>query len=417
MRKLGGRDDGSVEAAQERGGAGGERWYNPIAGGRRKGPDKEGRFERRVGGVRVWAAIGGVCVVRWGGLGGCWCIVVYLLLIVSELLRIPGCPASVALERGRGCNGDVELCVRRYNKVAFATAHNAFANTQAGFLVAQNRGCLEAALVGGMRGFMLDVHLTRTGEILICHVSCQLGSVSVGEALKIFRDFLQVNREEVVTIFWEFGFDMQERVGWDKKERLCVLLDAEIRSSGVVPFVYRHADVSDEWPTLGTMVAQNTRLVLFADTLYDDVHLFLSNTRTMVVQTEFENYDIRDLQKECMLRGWRFSNSLIVINHFTMLGALGVNAASTERLAALSGVQFFANINRNPFLAARVHRCAEDIDEFPSFVAVDFWESSDIVQVVRDINRAPSSVVPCTQKSLRSINASGLLHKGMLSCP
>jgi len=47
--------------------------------------------------------------------------------------------------------------------------HNAFANTQAGFLVAQHRGCIQNALMQGIRAFMLDVHIPSSANVLLCH--------------------------------------------------------------------------------------------------------------------------------------------------------------------------------------------------------------------------------------------------------
>jgi len=111
-----------------------------------------------------------------------------------------------------GCNGKKEVRAKPYNLVAYDTMHNAFATMQDGFLVAQHRGCIRSALVLGMRGFMLDLHLTQSGEMKLCHVSCAMGWLSLKKTLDIFKEFMMLNPREIVTVFWEPGFDTRQDI-------------------------------------------------------------------------------------------------------------------------------------------------------------------------------------------------------------
>ena len=100
------------------------------------------------------------CGVRWLLWTLCTCFVVYCILILHEVAWTPKCPESLQLPARQSthvtlCNQQAMLCHRPYDKVAFATMHNAFATTQAGFLFAQHRGCLRAALLAGVRAFMV----------------------------------------------------------------------------------------------------------------------------------------------------------------------------------------------------------------------------------------------------------------------
>lgn len=72
------------------------------------------------------------------------------------------------------CNGYAELCAKPYNKVAFATTHNAFASS-AGALGANQNHAISVQLKDGIRALMLDSYnpLTgNTGDIQLCHTAC-----------------------------------------------------------------------------------------------------------------------------------------------------------------------------------------------------------------------------------------------------
>jgi hypothetical protein len=82
--------------------------------------------------------------------------------------------------------------------------------------------------------------------------------------------------------------------------------------------------------------------------------------------------------------------ALLKINSFTMLGAF---AASTYLISNFMCISFLANINHNPFFVKRVLSCAKELQAFPSFITVDFWELSDVLQVVHIINAKGIGVV------------------------
>jgi len=281
--------------------------------------------------------------------------------------------------------------------------HNAFASTQAGFLVAQHRACIPGALLKGVRAFMMDVHLSRAGDIVLCHVSCALGSVSLGETLDVFREFLASNPREVVTIFWELGYDMRVNPSTADTSLLRQKLNHTMHSSQLVAFAHVQqlllsANTTGgsaapeqiarwpEWPTLRTMISRGKRLVIFTDCLYCDNNNdgWENYMHSHVVQTSFKMWDITSLDRACTVgNGWHESRMLVVVNHFTALGALGMSGATFGKHSAIN---FFANINNNPFFAQRILSCMEDLYVFPSFIAVDFWESSDVLEVTNMIN-------------------------------
>jgi hypothetical protein len=127
----------------------------------------------------------------------------YTAMISNEMRSIPGCVASLQLPPHPGCNREQALCSKRYDETAHATMHNAFATTQDGIFFAQHRGCMRSALVHGVRSFMLDVHMTSSGNVALCHYSCTLGAVSLSATLDMFVLFVLQNPREIITIIWE----------------------------------------------------------------------------------------------------------------------------------------------------------------------------------------------------------------------
>ena len=204
-------------------------------------------------------------------------------------------------------------------------------------LVAQHRGCIQNALMQGIRAFMLDVHITSSGNILLCHVSCAMGSATVSGTLEIFRQFIVQNPREIVTIFWEFGYDMRSDPNShdDDKIELRHQLKLAMHKSNLTAFVYAHHTMYFvQWPTLQEMIGMDKRLVVFTDSRYHIRNSWETSIQN-TIQTSFQLSDINALKTGCPMSGFRLSRTLVVVNHFDTLGALGINGISTNILASV----------------------------------------------------------------------------------
>jgi len=316
--------------------------------------------------------------------------VVYLTCIVIETGVVADCAVSLQLPIRSGCNGADELCPRRYNEVAYATLHNAFSTTQNGIFFAQHRSCMRSALMGGMRGFMLDVHLTTSNTLRLCHSFCWLGSVSLDDTLLMFKEFRENNPREIVTIFIETGFDGRLTVDNSTKTTLSLLLKKSFELSGLVQFLFSHESATKEWPSLSCMIAQDRQIVVFVDAgRFSDegVAPWLHCTCLFVSQTKWNLKTPKQLSEDCVFhRIWKKCRELSLINHFTIAGSLGINTGSLQWFAKLFSVSEIGNINHIPFLQDRVLSCSKCSGRFINFVAVDFWESSDVLKLVETIN-------------------------------
>ena len=86
-------------------------------------------------------------------------VLIFLLLAAVPFTRgeVPG-EGKTAEKRAAGSNGVKKLQARRYDEVAYATAHNAMSNSAEGWLFPNEAHGLTRQLSDGVRAFMLDVH-------------------------------------------------------------------------------------------------------------------------------------------------------------------------------------------------------------------------------------------------------------------
>jgi hypothetical protein len=178
-----------------------------------------------------------------------------LLLFVTTALpqETTGSSGSTA------CNGYPELCSKLYSDVAYPTTHNAFSVQKNN--VARNQNYrIPTQLKDGIRAFMLDAHKNTTdpNAIELCHQDCRL--LDAGPLVNTLTDmvtWLQENKNEVITIFWE---------NFDKFDPS--VFNAQYQSAGMLPYVYTPpSDTSAPWPTLQSMISSGKRVVNFIDSL------------------------------------------------------------------------------------------------------------------------------------------------------
>jgi len=284
-----------------------------------------------------------------------------------------------------------ELCIKRYNDVSFATMHNAFANTQDGYFFAQHRGCMRSALVHGIRGFMLDVHMTKSRSLKLCHSACWMGSSSLHDTLQMFREFRRLNPREIVTIFIETGFDDHATVDDALKREFQLLLKESFDKSGLTPFLLEHTIAVDLWPTLSIMIEMNKQIVVIVNAesfCQGAIATWFHCQLHFVTQTKWGLATGKALTEACdMYPVWNHCYELTMINHFTNVGALGINTRSTGWFGSAFSVRVLEDVNRHPFLQDRVVSCSRCLGRFVNFVVVDFWESSGVVELTHVLNK------------------------------
>jgi len=273
---------------------------------------------------------------------------------------------------------------------------------------------MNKALSAGVRGLMLDVYyrwesnateseLARPGTVSLCHGYCGLSNAVFLDALIDVKKFLDDNPNELIV------FILEQYVA-----SYSVIKD--LTASGMMEYCcYAHPSASDEWPTVGQLINDNKRLLLFSnraasytglshegDVLtrsdlgsdfedvtsvgwwHKDSDYLAATTYSYTSQTTMTSdcsldsdksmYPIADFAETSQSAATPGSASyrLIVANHFIS------NPLPCEHCAA--------GCNQNASLKTRMLSCRSQWDHQPNFPTVDFWSVGEVVQVSGHLN-------------------------------
>lgn len=275
---------------------------------------------------------------------------------------------------GEPCNGSDALCDVAYDQVSFPVSHAAMAHTAPFWDYPAQRQPLRTQLDDSIRGLMLEVHRDRD-ELALCSHDCAEGRADLLTELRHVREFLDANPREVVTLL------IDNRAPADA-------VASELAAAGLDAYLFA-GDVAAAWPTLSALIEEGTRLVIFlqdatgAPPGYRDLEANIASTGDGFGR-------VRDL--DCELATGAPEATMLLVQQVLVTqdgapsmggeGGGGGSPAGTERpsetLAAL--------VNRDPFLSERLARCAESFGKNPTFVAVDFYDASDIIAATQRLN-------------------------------
>ncbi|MEV8372578.1 RICIN domain-containing protein [Kribbella sp. NPDC056861] len=144
----------------------------------------------------------------------------------------------------------------RLDQVTFLTSHNAMANTDEGFWgrFPNQSYRLKDQLAQGVRGLQIDAYASN-GDVKMCHGSCWGNERTLTAGLQDTVDFLNANREAIVTVFIEDYTSVEE------------LRAAVARVNGFADRVFNPAQAGvrqNGWPKVSELIAQNRRLLVFS---------------------------------------------------------------------------------------------------------------------------------------------------------
>ncbi|MCC6382837.1 MAG: hypothetical protein IT304_10030 [Dehalococcoidia bacterium] len=191
--------------------------------------------------------------------------------------------------------------------------------------------------------------------VYLCHVACALGHTPLNTALGEIRAFLTSHPREVMGVFF------QDAASAGDTERA-------FAESGLLPYVVTHL-AGAPWPTLGQMIADGHRLVVFAETGGAPPAWYQHGWDT-VQDTRFDVHD--PAQFSCALNRGRASNSLFLLNQW--VAKLVPDPADAAR------------VNAYDFLLGRARQCMHERGRLPNFIAVNFAEQGDLLRVVDALN-------------------------------
>jgi len=331
----------------------------------------------------------------------------FLLLALAGVLAAatawvtrPREPSIVRL--GAGCNGDQRLCERRLDEVVFAGTHNSMsAVDRRGWMFAQQERGVATQLDDGVRAFLIDVFAgipvagrvkTELGSgpgfmrevenavgkegleaafrirerlvgppegpraLYLCHGFCELGSQSLVPWLRTMRDFLTAHPRDVVILV------IEDYVRPDE-------LAAAFADSGLAALVFRGAP-RPPWPTLDEMAASGQRVVTFLESGKTGVD-WMYPAFASIQETPYRAS--APAQLSCRVNRGATTGSLFQINHW-------IETPPTPRPSNA------AIINRYDFLLERAEACTQERAHLPNIIAVDFYRTGDLFQVVKHLN-------------------------------
>jgi hypothetical protein len=333
---------------------------------------------------------------------------VLVVVALAPLVFINGCGSN-----GRGkvgapvCNGLASLCDRRLGEVVFAGTHNSFAaSDEPGWYFASQRYGIARQLEDGIRALLIDVHygvhdpatgivrtdLTAEGsdrnkvaqqvppaalrladriagrvgvgqlggppELYLCHTLCELGAEPLGQELEVIRRFLVRHPDQVLVVIVEDYVPP-------------AMVAQAFEQAGLAPYLAT-LDRHEPLPTLGTLISEGRRLVVFAEekggspSWYMPAFSFIQDTPLGAVRPD---------QLSCKRYRGEADSPLLLINHwippFPPSPTLNVG------------------IGRAAFLRGRTTRCLRAHGFKGAIVAVDFYERTSVVAVAQELNGRP----------------------------
>jgi hypothetical protein len=315
----------------------------------------------------------------------------------------------VAMSGPMVCNGHPELCARRLNQVAFATSHNSMSGGDIAdwMFPNQDRG-IPAQLKDGVRGFLVDIHYgipvgdriktllddevnarakyeaamgkeaveaamrmrdrmvgEPTGErdVYLAHGFCELGATRFVDVLKEMNEFLVANPGEVVILV------IQDEGVAPADVAAC------FEASGLIDLVYTGPAVKP-WPTLGEMVHNDERVVVFAENQWEGVPWY--HGAFEVFQETPYQFKTPEAFSNKAGRGGK-NGSLLLMNHWI----------ETTPTPLPSNAEI---VNSYDVLLKRAQACKKQRRMMPNLVAVDFYRTGDLLRVVDALNGVEAPV-------------------------
>jgi len=317
-------------------------------------------------------------------------------------------PPTFAAPTVIACNGSPLLCDRKLNEVVFPTTHNSMSAADiANWMFPEQERGIRQQLKDGVRGLLIDAHygepvkgriktildtevnsrakyeavLGKVGidaamrirdrlvgkpdgpeEVYMAHGFCELGSTRFVDAMKEIKDFLDENPHEVlIIVIQDEGVKPAD-------------IAACFEKSGLVDDVYK-GPVTPPWPTLAEMVANNERVVVFAENHAEGVPWYHLMTDA-IQETPYTFHSPAEFSNRPNRGGT--GGSLLLMNHWI----------ETAPACKPSNAEI---VNAYDVLLGRARACRRERRMIPNLVAVDFYRTGDLFKVCRALNGIPDA--------------------------
>ncbi|KAI4126689.1 MAG: hypothetical protein LQ338_003629 [Usnochroma carphineum] len=314
-------------------------------------------------------------------------LVIYLTVhsmldIVDQITRAT---THIRTQPPTGCNGRPEFCNRRYSNITHIATHDA---PFVGVLPMENQNVdITTQLDAGIRFLQAQTHRNAFGKLSLCHTSCLMKDAGLlKDYLKVIRHWLDKHPHEVVTVLLTNGDHLN-----------ITEFDRSFRQSGIVPYAYiPHSDPNNNkwtlnsWPTLGQLIANNTRLVAFLD-YGADQHQFpyLLNEFSYFWETPFDTLDPSfaqcKLDRPASLAGSPPDSDAVrqrmyIMNHFLDTKVLGMEVPDRRDASNTNAWRGKGSIGE------QAGRCAGVWGKAPAAVLVDYFDRGEVFKAQGGLN-------------------------------
>ncbi|KAI3401259.1 hypothetical protein diail_11965 [Diaporthe ilicicola] len=283
------------------------------------------------------------------------------------------------------CNNSPDLCSRQYSNVTHMGAHDAafLRDSSTDNSVAGNQYYnATKALNAGIRLLSLQVH-NSNGTLELCHTTCSLLDAGTLEAFLVkIKTWMDDNPNEVVTLLI-VNSDDEDVASFGE-----VFESSNISTYGYTPTT---ASASNTWPTLQTMIDDNTRLVTFLATItYSTTYPYLLNEWDFVFETAYEVTSLAGLN--CTLnRPTSLSSAssaissgyLPLMNHFVYQSITSsIEVPNVEIIDSTNS----PNTTAIGALGTTAYECNSEWGTAPVFVLVDFYSEGPAIDTADNLN-------------------------------
>jgi hypothetical protein len=305
------------------------------------------------------------------------------LALCLALLIIPACG-----DDGPPDPPDPDLDIR-YDQMTFLMSHNAFAYFDWSEATPDNGLCVNQystiaqQLEHGVRAFQLDVYLwddndpTSEPVVYLCHGTAQAGIPHCAQLkftplqaeLEVIAAFMAGHPNAVVTL------QLQDGVG-DEVALLAPFEAVAFGAGTLADQIYNpsadrwNVEVEGHWPTLAWMIANEQRLVVFADPGYEKIAAgglyFRGNSYFSVDPTE----------TDCLLKGdlSKYDGKLFLMYHLS--GPKLMNGWDCPELSTEYGPD---EINTASQILDRYEQsCFPQLGRPPAFLSLDFVDACPV---------------------------------------
>jgi hypothetical protein len=227
-------------------------------------------------------------------------------------------------------------------------------NARAKYEAAMGKEAVEAAM--RMRDRMVG-EPTGERDVYLAHGFCELGATRFVDALKDMYEFLLANPGDVVIIV------IQDEGVAPADVAAC------FEKSGLLNLVYT-GPVVKPWPTLGEMVNNGERVVVFAENKWEGVPWY-HGAFEVFQETPYQFFTPEEFSNKAGRGG--NDGSLLLMNHWI----------ETTPTPLPSNAEI---VNAYDILLKRALACKRERRMMPNLVAVDFYRTGDLMRVVDALN-------------------------------